>query len=253
MRNQILETLITSLQPLDFVLAFWQGGAAARGSIDEWSDIDIHVIVQDDRVQETFDATEQALKTISDLRFKYRVPEPTWHGHSQCFYQLEGVSPFLAIDFVVMKLSNPHRFLEVERHGNAAIAFDKANLLVPPPLNRTEHFGKMQERFATLKNQFDLLQVLVKKEINRGRLIEAVANYHTYTLGPLIELLGMVHRPYQYDYKFRYVSRDFPAEVLTRVEPLFCIKNLGDLIEKQQRAESLFTATLPRVEKCFKL
>ncbi len=150
-----------------------------------------------------------------------------------------------------MKLSNSNRFLEVERHGNVAIAFDKANLLVPPPLNRTEHFAKMQEKFATLKNQFDFLQVLVKKEINRGRLIEAVANYHAYTLQPLIELLGMLHCPYQYDEKFRYVNRDFPEEVVTRVEPLFCIKELIDLKEKQQRAELLFTETLPCVEEMF--
>jgi hypothetical protein len=249
MRDKIIETLTTTLQPLDFVLAFWQGGSAASGYTDEWSDIDIHVIVRDECVEETFAIVEKALKIISVIQFKYRIPEPTWHGHSQCFYQLAGVSSFLAIDFVVNKLSNPNRFLEVERHGKAVIGFDKANLLVPPPLNRKEHFAKMQERFTTVKNNFDFMQILVKKELNRGHLAEAVANYHAYTLQPLVEVLGMVYRPYRYDYKFRYISRDFPPEVMSRVEPLFCVININDLAEKQQAAELMFTETLPRVEE----
>jgi predicted nucleotidyltransferase len=79
-----LELIIATLEPKDFVLALWQGGSAAHGSTDEWSDIDIQVIVEDDRVEETFDIIEESLKTLSEIRFKWRVPEPTWHGHSQC-------------------------------------------------------------------------------------------------------------------------------------------------------------------------
>lgn len=141
MRDIILEKLITTLEPLDFALALWQGGSAASGYTDQWSDIDIHVIVQDDCIEETFNIVEISLKTISNISFKYRIPEPTWHGHSQCFYQLAGASPFLAIDFVVMKLSNPHRFLEVERHGRV-IGFDQGNFLVPLPLNLSCIFEK---------------------------------------------------------------------------------------------------------------
>lgn len=85
MRQRIIETLITALEPLDFVLALWQGGSAAHGYTDELSDIDIEVIVEDNYVQETFDFVEKSLQTISEISFKYRVPEPTWHGHSQCF------------------------------------------------------------------------------------------------------------------------------------------------------------------------
>jgi len=95
MRTRILETILTALEPADFVLALWQGGSAAHGYTDEWSDLDLEAMVEDNRVQETFDILENALETIAPIRFKYRVPEPTWHGHSQCYYQLEGVSPFL--------------------------------------------------------------------------------------------------------------------------------------------------------------
>jgi len=249
MRQRILETVIATLEPEDFVLALWQGGSAAHGYTDEWSDIDIQVIVEDDRVQETFDILEESLNTLCEVRLKWRVPEPTWHGHSQCFYQLEGTSPFLFIDFVVLKQSHPNYFLEVERHGKVAIAFDKANLLVPPPFNRSEHFSRMQERFVTLRKTFDFFQILVKKEINRGHLVAAISNYHAYTLQPLVELMGMVYRPDRYDFKTKYFYRDFPTVVVARVEPLYCVMNLADLTLKQQRAELFFAETLPRVEE----
>ncbi|HAA29269.1 MAG TPA: DNA polymerase beta [Cyanobacteria bacterium UBA8553] len=249
MRQRILELIIATLEPKDFVLALWQGGSAAHGATDEWSDIDIQVIVEDDRVQETFDILEETLKTISEIRFKWRVPEPTWHGHSQCFYQLEESSPFLFIDFAVLKQSSPNDFLELERHGKLAIEFDKANLLIQPSLNRSEHFSRMQERLATLRKTFDFFQILIKKEINRGHLVSAISNYHTYTLQPLIELLGMVYRPERYDFRTKYFYRDFPTEVIARVEPLYCVMNLADLASKQQQAEVIFTETLPRCEE----
>ena len=249
MRNQILETLITTLEAIDFVLAFWQGGSAAHGFTDEWSDLDIGVIVEDGYVEETFLMVEKSLSTLFGIRCKLRIPEPTWHGHSQCFYQLEGVSPFLMIDFVVMQRSNPNRFLEVERHGRGVIGFDKANLLVPTALNKREHFSKMKERFTYLKMDFNLTQTLLKKEMNRGRWIESVSNYHSWTLQPLVELLNMVHRPYRYDFRVKYFSRDLPPDVVAQVEPLYSVVDLADLAEKQQLAEALFVEILPRVEE----
>lgn len=249
MRQRILETILAALEPKDFVLALWQGGSAAHGYTDDWSDIDIQVIVEDECVERTFDILEDSLKTISEIRLKWRVPEPTWHGHSQCFYQLEEVSPFLFIDWVVLKQSNPNHFLGLERHGKLVIGFDKANLLVQPILNRSEHFLKMRERWTILRKTFEFFQVLVKKEINRGHLVSAISNYHRYTLQPLIELLGMAYRPERYDFRTKYFYRDFSTEIIARVELLYCVMNLADLASKQQQAEVLFAETLPRVEE----
>ncbi|KAB8335223.1 nucleotidyltransferase domain-containing protein [Scytonema tolypothrichoides VB-61278] len=248
MRKKILQTIIAALQPEDFVLAFWQGGSAAHGYTDEWSDIDIEVIVEDNYVQQTFDIVEAALQTISEISFQYRVPSPTWHGHSQCFYQLVGVSPFLAIDFAVMKRSSPNDFLEMERHGQAVIAFDKANLIVPTHLNHQEHFSKMKARFEQLKTMFYFLQIFVKKEINRGHLAQAIVNYQSYTLRNLVELMGMIYRPYRYDFTMKYFNRDFPPEIVARLEPLFCITDLADLANKQQLAEEMFAETLSQIQ-----
>ena len=251
MRQIILNKIVSTLQPLDFVLALWQGGSAAHGYTDEWSDLDIAVVVEDNCVQETFEIAEKALAEIAEIELKYRVPEPTWHGQSQCFWRLKETPPFLLIDFAVFRRSSRNDFLGIERHGQVPIAFDKANIIVPDPLDVNQHLSQMQARFNQIKILFDLLQPLVKKEIYRGHLAEAIGNYHNWTLLPLVEILGMIYRPHRYDFKLKYFTRDFPPEIVDRVTPLFCIANLEDLAAKQQIAEAFFAETLPLAEAKF--
>ncbi|MBW4639547.1 MAG: hypothetical protein KME05_15205 [Gloeocapsa sp. UFS-A4-WI-NPMV-4B04] len=108
----------------------------------------------------------------------------------------------------------------------------------------------MKQRLDALKMTFNFRQFFVKKEINRGHFAEAVVRYHNYTLNPLVELLGMIYRPYRYDFMLlKYFNRDFPREVVARVEPLYRVVDLADLTEKQQLAELMFQQTLPLAEK----
>jgi predicted nucleotidyltransferase len=248
MRQIILEKIVSILEPLNFVLGLWQGGSQAHGYTDEWSDLDVAVIVEDNSVQKTFDIVETVLAEIGEIELKYRVPEPTWHGHSQCFWRLKQASPFLLIDFAVIKRSSNNEFLEIERHGNVPIAFDKANLIIPQHLDINKHLSRMQSRFNEIKIRFDLLQPLVQKEIYRGHLVEAIGNYHAWTLLPLVEVLGMIYRPHRFDFQLKYFSRDFPPEIVDRVTSLYCITNLEDLATKQQIAASYFVEILPIAE-----
>ncbi|MBF8284247.1 MAG: Nucleotidyltransferase protein, partial [Anaerolineales bacterium] len=41
-RSSILTALRAALEPLPYVHAIWEGGAAAFGRVDEWSDCDFH-------------------------------------------------------------------------------------------------------------------------------------------------------------------------------------------------------------------
>ncbi|WP_293271368.1 nucleotidyltransferase domain-containing protein [Microcoleus sp. PH2017_02_FOX_O_A] len=113
MRQIILDKIVSTLQPLDFVLALWQGGSAAHGYTDEWSDLDIAVVVADNCVEQTFEIVEKTLAEISEIELKYRVPEPAWHGQSQCFWRLKETPPFLLIDFAVFRRSSRNDFLEI--------------------------------------------------------------------------------------------------------------------------------------------
>ena len=53
---------------LDYVHAFWEGGAAAFGRADEWSDIDAYLLVNDSKVADAFLAVEKALESVSPIK-----------------------------------------------------------------------------------------------------------------------------------------------------------------------------------------
>lgn len=63
----IIRALADALKPLDYIYAFWEGGAIAFNRVDEWSDIDVYLVVDDDNVDQAFLDVERALRSLSPL------------------------------------------------------------------------------------------------------------------------------------------------------------------------------------------
>ena len=246
-KNQIVAALHTALEPLDYTHALWEGGAAAFGRVDEWSDLDILVDVDDNHLEDAVQVIEETLNQLSRIELKYQVPQPTWHGHHQLFYRLRDSSKFLLLDLVLIKHSNPNKFLQPEMHGQAVIYFDKSGVIQSAPLNQEELVSRLKDRLEALKVSFDLFQVLTIKELNRGNLIEALNFYHNFTLRPLVEVLRIPHEPTRHGFYTRYIYYDMPAEVLSKLESLFFIADGDDLWEKRQIAEDWFYETIDSI------
>ncbi|KAA3643292.1 MAG: nucleotidyltransferase domain-containing protein [Chloroflexi bacterium] len=236
-RQHILDSITAALEPLDYVLAMWSGGADGFARVDEWSDLDLMVIAADDHVEDVFPVVETALKALSPIKIKYEIPQPAWHGHFQNFYTLQDASPFLMVDMAIIKESNPdNRFLESAIHGQPQVLFDKKDLIVIPEVNKEELLTTIEARLDDIRGRFELFQVLVTKELNRGNGIEAVSFYTNFTLRPLVELLRIKHCPLRYHYATRYVHYDLPPNVVTQLEPLFYPHDQADLNEKHAKA-----------------
>jgi hypothetical protein len=163
-----------------------------------------------------------------------------WHGHSQAFYRLEGASPYLLLDLVVMRRSNENRFLQYEVHGRPFVYFDKAGIVTPEAFDAEAMSAKIRGRIEGLRGRFDMFQVMVTKEIERGNPIEAAAYYQAVILRPLVEMLRIRHAPIRHDFHTRYVYHEFPREVIERLEPLFFPRDAADLAAKRARAEAWF-------------
>jgi hypothetical protein len=246
-REQIINALHERLEPLDFILAMWEGGAAAFNRIDEWSDIDLQVAAHDDRTAEVFPAIESVLLSLSPIELKYEIPQPAWHGHAQTFYRLSRASKYLLIDLVVIKRSSPLKFLEPEIHGNAVVHFDKANIIRAEPLDRSALNSKLIDRVSALRVTFDLFQILTLKELERHNDIEALAFYQSFTLRPLTEALRIRYAPARYNFHTRYVQYDLPPDVVQQLQALFFVKDVGDLGAKREQAELWFHRTLDEI------
>src|SRR6266581_7336289 len=209
-RTQIVEALRAALKPLPFVLALVEGGAAAWGRIDTWSDIDLNVYIEEGKFVETFHTVETALRGLSPIDHTFVAHGPSEGGMQQKFYRLEGAGPFLQVDLAVLSPSAVEKYLEPEIHGANVVYFDRTGVAKVPPLDRAAFDRKMRERLATLKDQTEMFHVFVEKEIRRGNAIEAVANYRAYVFGPLLDVLRMKHGPLHHTFRTRYVHYELP-------------------------------------------
>jgi tetratricopeptide (TPR) repeat protein len=248
-RDVIIQTLVDALKPLDYVHAFYEGGAVAFNRVDEWSDIDLYLVVDDEKVNEAFLAVEKALRSLSSIKQKLDVPQTGWPRVFQAFYRLEDVSEYLIIDFVVLKLSSPDTFLEPEIHGNVAFYFNKSGKIKPPQFDRGALVKKVHERLGRLQARFDMFNNFVQKEINRGHLLEAIDLYHGLTLAALVKALRIKHNPVHYNFKMEYIHYELPSEMIKKLEHLYFVKNARDLQGKYREAIKWFNKTMTEIDQ----
>ncbi len=242
-RTDIINLLSLTLEPMEEVYALWEGGAAANNRLDQWSDIDLMIDVEDNAVEKTVNQVEKALLSLSPFKLQYVLPAPTWHGHYQSFILLADTSPFLMIDYCVIQHSNPNKFTEPEIHGCALVHFDKLDVVATPPQNPIEWEKKLHKRLETLKINFDLFQPLVEKEIHRRHLLDCFSFYQGMTIRPLVEVLRIKYDPYHHNFHTRYANDVFPRPVLNQLEELIYVTSLEDIAAKMLKAKALFETT----------
>lgn len=248
MREQIIAQMITSLQPLDHVISFWEAGSAATGLLDAHSDLDLQLVVQDGTVEETAQEVEAALARVRPVELRYEIPSPTWHGNWQAFYRLRDTDPYLLIDLMIMEARQTNRFLEPEMHGIPIVYFDKQSLVSAAPVDPFSFAARLKGRLAALEYPFALFHPFVDKELARGRFIDAFHFYHGILLTRLIEALRILYAPWRHNFGARYLHKELPPDLYTQVERLFYVASPDDLRAKKALLLDLFADTLAQVK-----
>jgi hypothetical protein len=238
--QSILAALQGALEPQEWCQAMWRAGAAAFRRVDRWSDLDLMIVVDDERVEDALALIDAAVAGLGQVELRWRLPQPTWHGHEQVFYRLKEAGPYLLLDIVVLKLSSQEKFLQPELHGQAQVLFDKAGVVSWPPFDWDDLHQRLAARLETLRVTFDLFQPFTLKELHRGQLLDALAYYQGLTLRPLVEALRIRHDPARFSFGSRYLYQDLPADVAARLEPLFLVASAEDLRDKHRQAGEWF-------------
>ena len=247
-RKDLVLIVVNALKPLDYIHAVWEGGAASFGRVDEWSDIDLYVVCDDERVEDSFKVMKRAITVMSDISLEFRLPEPAWHGHSQVFWQLAEASPFLFMDIAVMKRSSKDKFLQYRIHGKPYVHFDKIGVIKDDPVEPESHFQQIKKRLEMLKTNFRLFQVLVLKELNRGNDVEAMSYYLSYVFRPLVEVLRMKYSPWHYRFFTTYVYYEMPADIVKRLQRLYFVSGAEALRKCREEAETWFWEAVESID-----
>lgn len=243
-RKEILENIVNALEPLDYVYAMWQCGSEAFNRIDQWSDIDVVVDVEDDKVKEIFKFTDKALQVLSPIEHTFECPQVMSPGAYQKVYKLKNTSEFLVIEICAVKHSSDNKFLQSEIHGDVFVHFDKKNVTDVKPIDKEEFAQKLKLRIEQIEKLFNIYQFLVKKELNRNNYIEAIVFYQNFSLNLLLELLRIKYSPYRYSFKTRYIYHDLPEDIVKRLHDFYFIKDGVDLEAKHKETIRWFKAII---------
>ena len=245
-REVLIGVIARAVREDELFRAAFLGGADASGRADAQSDVDLMVIVGKGREEEAFEAVERALVGVAPIERFYRLPAPTWHGHAQAFWQVEGFGHAGLVDVVVLHPGEEGRWLVPERHGAARVLVDRDGLINAAPLDREELERTIEKRVADLKARVPILAPLALKEAQRGRAMDALNFYHGLVPRPLVEMLRIVHCPERWDYGMRYLDRDLPEEVWVR--ELAFVGSCGEIERRYSEAMDFFEVALRRAE-----
>lgn len=246
-RMEVSRLMKQWLESDERVRAVWEGGSAATGFLDEWSDLDLSVIVADGAVEDLFAMLEARLETTFGIRRKYRVPEPAWHGFSQCFYQVDRVPPLFYLDIALIKTSLPDKFTEPDRHGQAVVWFDKDGWYRPVPSTPEQIAKRCKTAYRNATAAAFVTATEVRKQLMRERFSEAFPMYYVYLARHLAPLLNLKHRPAKVDFGIRYAYRDYPEEDAKLVENALracSIDVLSSMFDRLERRFVELTAEL---------
>ena len=225
-RDLISSRVSAALQSIPGVLAGWEGGSAAFGVVDAYSDIDLNYLVDDNASLESlYAAAEKALESVSPITASHRPSRG-------CYYRLRDGGEFFLVDLNFVRVGDDEHFLDPQRHGRIIPLFDKKDWLQPRPLNEAALAIKRDRRFQELQTWFPMSQIFVRKAILRGHHVEAVNAYWICTLKPLAELVRMRHCPVRWDFGVRYLERDLPTEISDRLRELAFVTDREDLEAK---------------------
>ena len=210
-RREIVEALIARLLPLSGVRACFEGGSAATGRIDDFSDIDLVIVAPLTAAEAAFDAVESGLSARTRISHVWRVEPPPFPDTAQRFYFLADAPRFFAVDCVVATESGVQAFLERERHGDPLVYFDRGLKMRARPADQEALADRRARRRTQLQGAVPVYGMLVEKELARGRPLEAFGFYQAL-LRALLEVLGMEHRPDRFDFGWRYVQTQLPDD-----------------------------------------
>jgi len=240
LHKDVSQTLELYLQSLPNVVAAWEGGAVANGFADQYSDLDLLIVISDDQVEPIFIGLEALLAGKYGISRKFRMPEPAWHGMSQCFYLLDKQEDFVYCDIAILNQDKSEKFTEPDRHGHARIWFDKVNIYKADPSSQ-QTITTMGKRIYKMVTDTDFLSLLeLEKAITRKNFLASHMNYTIFLNRHLIPLMNLKFRPAKADFGIRYADREYPETEARMLEQLLKNSSFADIISNYNHAKAMY-------------
>jgi predicted nucleotidyltransferase len=226
-RYRLIESIAAAARREEGVLALWECGSAAFGRVDEYSDIDLCVLVAAGQVEVIADAIRTALSSIARISNECR--KQTDSGSTQFFWQFEGLPAYNFVDIDFAEYNDCAVKIDPSVEGEPIIHLDRCGYLNVVAESPDERQLRVGPRISEIARVFEISSVLVERHILRGHALHAYGEYQRSMIRPLIELLRIKHCPQRSSWHTTYIAWDLPAEVNERLRSLVMVSSLEQM------------------------
>ncbi|MBW6515878.1 MAG: hypothetical protein K0B81_04575 [Candidatus Cloacimonetes bacterium] len=135
---------------------------------------------------------------------------------------------------------NPQKLTEQDRHGKIVIWFDKENIYNGSETSQADR-EKLINQYYHIAIDFDWLSIIeLKKALARKNWLAAQRCYLQFINRHLVSLLNLRYRPERADFGMRYVERDYPIEIIKKLEDFIKISSVEDIEERLPSVLEMF-------------
>lgn len=233
-RRQIIEDLKQKLSDNPSVSAFCLEGADAEEAVDQYSDLDMRIIVDESHSNEIFKIVESIISKDSPIDFKFELNRPQ-SKTNQALYHLKGTSKFFIIDIMIQECSDCPKI----KANKKLIMFDKIGVLSEQEPGPRQLNDYVKTRIENIESNASFRSIYLERELERGNFLESVGQYQKFILEKLVETLRLLYCPEKNDFYLKHLSKDLPAEIVSDVEDLYRINTINEIKEKKQKADKL--------------
>ncbi len=201
------------------VYAYWLEGADGLDKVDEYSDIDIVLDVEDGFESDIFIATERVLLNLGELDVNYKVNHQHPKIH-QKLYHIKNSNEYLIIDFCIQSHSRPQSestFVKGDILEFPKIIFDKYNVITIVEQQEEYNIEILKERVEELISRYKQHSRVIKY-VERGTFAEAFMYYMKYVADPLVELARIQYTPKYFYLHMIHISDHIPKRVVEELE-----------------------------------
>lgn len=225
MQNKIVLILKEALEQLPFVHAMWLEGSLAEKDNDEYSDLDIWLSVDDDKLRDIYLNIEKALETIAPIDYKFVMKPSGELGHN--VYHLADTSEFLTLDINTQQLSRDVTLRE--GIDLCEVIFDKNGIIHTTPRIPVEFDQKTE--LAELLKFIDYQTLSVRKNALRGKKMESQEYYRNILVHVLEYLRKKSGISEKVDFGFKHVYKDIPQEHAQTLESFYYANATEDTVK----------------------
>lgn len=220
-RDKIVEYVRNKLEERDDIYAFWLEGSVPQGYADEFSDIDLWLSTDDDKIFTIYSDLETILSEIAPIDFKYVVKTKGKLG--QNVYHLEGMSEFLSIDVNTQSINrDPSESYLVKGVDDATIIFDKRGVVKFK--EREQANIDIKAKRKKLQGFYEQMRPSLLKNVRRNKKLEALYYYHLI-LRYATKFLRLKYGWHEkVDFDLKHIYRDIPENELRSIERFYDVK-----------------------------